>query len=103
MNIVIIPTYKEHQTLHYLLPKLEKNKNIDGIILIDDTKDYETKEFETDKVMCIPRTGKKRGYGESLKLGLCIATYIMSADNIIQMDADHNHLDIDKLLKYADS
>jgi len=26
MNVVVIPTYKEHDTLHYLLPKLEKNK-----------------------------------------------------------------------------
>lgn len=35
MNLVVIPAYKEHDTLHYLLPKLEKNKNIDKIILVD--------------------------------------------------------------------
>jgi len=101
MIVIVIPTYKEKDTLKRTLPILNKLlTKKDVVLLIDDTKNFETKQFNRGIVKVFPRIGKKRGYGRSLKQGLMIATYVLDADYIIQMDADHDPKDVKEMLKH---
>jgi len=97
MKVIVIPTYKEKHTLTQNLRKINNLlTNNDMILLIDDSKDFETEQFKNlaYRKKSFPIMDKKRGYGKSLKLGLMIATYILEAEYIIQMDADHNPEDL---------
>jgi dolichol-phosphate mannosyltransferase len=104
MISIVICTYKEQKTLSYLLPQLQKLlSKEDRIILVDDTKDFETQPFQSSQVLCFPIVRKKRGFGESLKQGLMIATFVLHSDWIIQMDADHTATDVNKLIGFISS
>jgi dolichol-phosphate mannosyltransferase len=98
MNCIVIPVYKEKEMLENRINIINQicNKN-DIILLVDDSKEFESKGFERSSIRVFPRTGKRRGYGMSLKQGLMIATYILNAGYIIQMDIDHNPDDLKKI------
>lgn len=101
LNCIVIPTYKERKTIKSNLPSILKfvGKK-DKVLLIDDTKNFETKQFQDEQVLCFPRLRGKRGYGESLKTGLMIATFILKSDRVVQMDIDHDPEYIPKLLRH---
>jgi len=104
MISIVICTYKEQKTLSFLLPQLLKLLNReDRIILVDDTKDFETQIFQSSQILCFPVVQKKRGFGESLKQGLMIATFILQSDLIVQMDADHYPSDVNNLISFGTS
>lgn len=96
---IIIPTYNEKENITKLVPILEeKFKEIPhemGILVVDDTSPdgtaaaVETIQKNYSNVHLI--TGKKQGLGAAYIRGMTYAIDELSADAIMEMDADFSH------------
>jgi len=103
-KVIVIPCLNEHDTLHEVLPLLKQHFPSWQILLVDDSSNFETKEFENNNIHVLPKMDKKRlGYARSLKIGLLTACHVLHADLIIQMDAEHDIESLNKLITYLQS
>ncbi len=98
--VVIIPTYNERENIIVLLDRLmavfkDSGRHAISYLVVDDTSPDGTqnlvKEYQKthDNVHLI--TGKREGLGKALLRGMTYAVGHLSADILLQMDADLSH------------
>jgi len=104
--IIIIPTYNERENIGALIEALERavNRASTTILVVDDnspdgTADLVKKTRKQENNIAILE-GEKEGIGRALQRGIDYAIEKLSADVIVQMDADFSHdpKDIPRLL-----
>ncbi len=100
---IIIPTYNEEQNIESLVKEIKKIKTSNKIIIIDDSKNFLTKNIVKRKklpVIYIKRN-KKKGRGSAVLLGIKTLLKLYKIDTFLEMDADfsHNPREIDKKYK----
>ena len=111
--VIIIPTFNERENIAALIPALlkqfERILHQMSVLVVDDSSPDGTadvvKEFATrfDNIHII--SGKKEGLGIAYTRGMKHALNILSADAIMEMDADFSHkpLDVPRLIAELDN
>ena len=97
---VVLPTYNEAGNIHKTLEKIFLNQAILhnyklSVLVVDDNSPDNTSAIVQDLIPKYSRlnliSGEKKGLGDAYKRGINFALKNLSADLIIQMDADGQH------------
>ena len=92
MIAIIIPTYNEKENIFKLSKKLLKLHPNSIIFIIDDTKEYNLKDYfkKNKKINYFYRKNKK-GRGSAVIEGLKLALKNKKIKVFVEMDADFSH------------
>lgn len=107
--VIVLPTYNERENIQALIPALQEQLRAvpyqAHILVVDDNSPDGTgaavRSLMGDSVNLHLITGEKRGLGAAYIRGMQYALDVLSADVVVEMDADFSHdpADLPRLLK----
>jgi dolichol-phosphate mannosyltransferase len=110
--VIVLPTYNERENIQALIPALQEQLRglpyLAHILVVDDNSPDGTgdavRSLMGEYVNLHLITGEKRGLGAAYIRGMQHALAVLTADVVVQMDADFSHdpADLPRLLKTLD-